>query len=878
MNRELFLQAKRLFLEAVKIAPQNRATWLTEHCGGNSTLRHEVDALLQADATEAVVDMPAVGSDFGKTLLTAAATPLRVGEFRILGLLGAGGMGEVYEAEQAQPRRRVALKVIRDVMLTQGLIDRFRHEAQVLALLQHDGIAKIYETGLARVEGVVPSDRDPEVPFIAMELIRGEPISQYARHHQLTVAEIVDLFADVCDAVQHAHQVGIVHRDLKPGNILIQPPDTARTDAVPTPQSTLVSAARSIDLTASRSSLRRRPQPKIIDFGVARLTAEDPGLQTLHTRQGQIIGTIPYMSPEQIGGQPDDIEARADVYALGVILFELLTGRLPYELPNRSIVEAARVIRETEPIRPTSLRRELRGDLQTILLKALEKSPGRRYPTAAALADDLRRFRLNQPITARRPSTLYLTQKFVRRHRTLVAGTVATLLALTLGLIGTTVYAMRAVRERDVADQARKMADQQSLEAQRQAANAEATLAFLTNDLLAAVDPSNAQGRELTVREALDAAAARLPGRFPNAPLIEAALRYTLGETYLNLDRTAEAERELQRALALRTAALGPDHLDTLRVASAVGVLLEQENKPAESLAVRQDILRRAEQNYGHDHQRTLAARNDLADLLSNVGRSAEAAVLFRDLAATRERLDGPRNEGTLSAWHNLAASLDELGQYPEAEQIEERVVELRRATLGPRHPQTLASITNLGMTRIRARRYEQGIPLLIEAAEGTYQVLGPQHRYTITRILNLGIGQQNRGCPLEAQEQFERALLLQSRAFGPDHPVTITTRGNLAWNRVLTGSVAEGATQLAAVYEQSIRVLGPQNWKTAYWQARYGGALARLGDCEQAEGLLQSAYLIFQAANMAESQRGEFIVEQLRLLYSKWPEAAEQR
>jgi len=338
----------------------------------------------------------------------AAPIPARIGRYTIVRVLGEGGMGTVYEAEQDQPKRAVALKVIRAGYLSPQLLKRFEHESAVLGRLQHPGIAQVYEAG------TVQDERGQPVPFFAMEFIRGVPLTEYAATKSLGTRERLDLVARICDAVYHAHQKGVIHRDLKPGNILVD----------------------------------ESGQPKILDFGVARATDSDIQQTTLHTDIGQLIGTVPYMSPEQVGGDPDDLDTRSDVYALGVIAYELLAGRLPHDLQRKMIHEAARIIREEEPTRLSSIHRALRGDVETIVAKALEKDKVRRYQSAGDLAADIERYLNHQPIDARPATAGYLLRRFARRNRVLVGGALATMAALLLGLAGTAWKAVEAQRAR----------------------------------------------------------------------------------------------------------------------------------------------------------------------------------------------------------------------------------------------------------------------------------------------------------------------------------------------------------------------------------------------------------------------------------------------
>ena len=474
-------RVETLFHQASDLPPDKRRALLDAACRDDPDLRAEVERLLAEDAAfldtngdEGLLNSPLVRLagpapgrrrlDAGADLVTGSPGPPgprppargRIAHYRILRLLGEGGMGAVFEAEQSSPHRLVALKVIRPGLVTPALLKRFSQEVEILGRLRHPGIAQIYEAGLA----------DDGQPFFAMEFIRGLPLDKYANDHGLDLAARVTLVARVCDAVQHAHDQGVIHRDLKPANILVE----------------------------------ETGQPKVLDFGVARATGADLLTAAGLTRTGQLLGTPNYMSPEQVEADPAAIDHRADVYALGVILFELLAHRLPYQLEDRPLAETARLILHQDPPSLGSINPELRGDVETIVAKALEKDAGRRYPSAADLAADLRRWLAHEPILARPPSALYHLRKFARRHTALVGGVVATGLALVLGLVGTILFAVGEAKQRGLAEQNARAAIAEKREALFQAYRARlsaATAAISAHDVADAADQLEAAPADL---------------------------------------------------------------------------------------------------------------------------------------------------------------------------------------------------------------------------------------------------------------------------------------------------------------------------------------------------------------------------------------------
>ncbi len=719
----------KIAADALDLPVDERAAFVADACGNDESLRAEVESLLSADADAgSFLNRPAVRTpESPATEDTLAGTT--IDGFRIIRRIAVGGMGVVYEAEQQNPHRRVALKVIRAGAATASTLRRFEHEAHVLALLQHPGIAQVYEAGAF-------DTGDGRQPFFAMELIDGRPLTDYARSADLDTRQRLELFVSICDAVHYAHQRGVIHRDLKPGNVLV--------DA--------------------------SGQAKVLDFGVARVTDSDLQTTTLHTAVGELIGTVPYMSPEQIIGDADTIDIRSDVYALGVMLYELLSGKLPHDLRDKPIPEAARIIREDEITPLSSVNRIFRGDLETIVSKALDKDKDRRYASAAGLAADVRRYLNDEPITARPASAMYQFRKFTRRNKSVVAAAAVVLVAILGGALVSSVLAVKESRARRVAEEQRTLAKEAEGRALREA-EAAAQIATFLDEMLAGLDPAVAKGADTELlRLILDATSERVEAELRGQPEVGASIRTTVGNTYLRIGEYEAAERPLAAALQLRRAEFGDEHKDTLasvyNLASAYFHLGRYED--AEPLAIRalegrrkvlgaddpatldsvgllgmvyrqQGRLDRAEPLYlqtlegrrrvlGEQHEDTLAAMNNVAALYFSRDQFDKAKEMFSDLLEVARRVYGKEHETTVMMMFNLAAQCIELGQYDQAEPLYAQALEIRRRVLGEHHPDTLASVNSLGRLYVRMERYDEAESLLAAAVEGARQSMPEGH------------------------------------------------------------------------------------------------------------------------------------------------------
>jgi serine/threonine protein kinase len=811
----VFQRVSELFDAVVQLPPAERTAYLDVHCE-DPAIRSEVHALLShADAPIAAVDTRAVNAALHTSLTdTHDPDPQQIGPYRILRRLGQGGMGVVYLAEQEHPRREVALKLIRPGLAAPDVLKRFEHETQVLARLRHPGIAQLLEAGWAELEG-------RRTPYFAMEYAPGLPLTEYAHQHGLDIRQRVELIIRVCEAVQHAHQRGVIHRDLKPANILVTDELTeARTATGSRVTPSAVSGGSS-----SSYAWRAGPAPKVLDFGVARVTDADVKLTTIQTDLGQLIGTLTYMSPEQIDGDPLAIDTRSDVYTLGVILYELLAGSLPHSGVTVSLPERIRVLREAEPPRLSTLNRRLRGDLETIVHKALEKAPGRRYASAADLAADLQRFLRNEPIFARRPTLRYQVAKFAQRNRALVTGAALVLLALVGGALGTTWQAVRATR-------AQKHAAAAAVEAQRQQAIAAAVNEFL-NELLTAADLEKPAGeRDETIGQFLVRAEARIQsGSLRERPEVEADVRATLGRINKQLGRFEQAAAHLRRCLELR------------------------------------------HELYGGAHPGVARAMAELGDILVGYSRFEEAEPHLRAALGIWQRVKGGRSLEAASAAGDLAQVLAARGDVDGATALNEEAVDILRE-LGPEQDTLRATLLNNQANVHRDHRNPAAAePLYREALALTRERLGTEHIRTATFIGNLALTLKLLNRTAEAEPLYREALAIRRRLLPADHVDIAESLNNLSSLLGQTGRVEEAeplAREALGILERS---MPPGHLYVGYANRTLGNMLLRLQRYAEAEPHLLRAYEIFKAAPPQPADPTNKAAVLLAELYEKWVE-----
>ena len=769
--------------------------------------------------------LDAVKLEVAEHLAKGAQSISTIGPYALLERIGTGGMGEVWIAEQSEPvKRRVALKLIKGGLGSREIIARFEAERQALALMNHPNIARILDAGTT-AEGQ---------PYFVMELVAGQPLTQYCDEHKLSIDQRLKLFLDVCGGVQHAHQKGIIHRDLKPGNIIV-----GLQDGVPV--------------------------PKIIDFGLAKAMESTQRLtdQSLFTGIGQILGTLKYMSPEQASLDNLDIDTRTDIYALGVILYELLTGSTPLDdssLKSQAAFKILELIREKEPVKPSSklgsssaeqvssitgqrqtdslrLKRILLGDLDWIVMKALEKDRTRRYDSASGFAADIRRYLHSEPVVARPPSLDYRVRKFVRKNRVGVLAAAVVLMTLVGGIIGTSLAMYRALAAETLAEdrlaeantararaEAETAAKEKALaEETRQRQFAEAVTEFVEQDFLQLTsvegqadlleDASVRElGKDTTLRELLDRAAEKLKQRENLAPEIEARLCNVIGNSYRENGDAAIGIPFLERALTLRREHLGPDDPNTLTSMNNLAVAYVDAGQLDWALPLYEQTLELRKAKLGPDHPNTLDSMNNLASGYQAAGQLDRALPLLEQTLELKKAKLRPDHTDTLTSMNNLAEGYRAAGQLDRALPLLKQTLELSKAKLGPDHPQTLGSMNNLADGYLAANQLDKALPLFEQALELRKAKLGPDHPDTLTSMNNLADGYRANGQLDKALPLFEQTAELIKAKLGPDHPLTLTSMNNLAGGYYVAGQL----DRALPLYEQTLELrkakLGPDH------------------------------------------------------------------
>jgi serine/threonine protein kinase/Tfp pilus assembly protein PilF len=731
-----------------------------------------------------------------------------IGRYKLLERIGEGGFGVVYMAEQQLPvRRKVALKVLKPGMDSRQVLARFEAERQALALMDHENIAKVLDAGATE------SGR----PYFVMELVHGVPITEYCDRNRLPPRQRLELFVLICRAVQHAHTKGIIHRDIKPTNVMVTLHEGVAV-------------------------------PKVIDFGVAKATGQQLTDKTLFTNFQQMVGTPLYMSPEQAEMTSIDVDTRSDVYSLGVLLYELLTGTTPVDkerMKQAAFDEVRRIIREEEPPKPSTrlsttealpsiaanrglepkkLSGLMRGELDWIVMKALEKQRHRRYETANAFAADVQRYLADEPVLACEPSAVYRLKKFVQRNKGAVLAAAVVLLTMLGGIIGTSIGLMRAERRL----------------AQLETANE--VLASVFKDL----DPKAGEKEGVTLRvllgRRLGDAVLQLNGDAVGDPLVVAKLQHLLGVSLRELGHLEQAEAALTSASQTRERLLGTNHLETATSRHNLAQLYRAQGKYDQAAAVYNEVIQVRTATLGPVHVDTLATKNNLALVYMSLGKHAEAEPLLLEVLAVRAERLGADDPSTLQSKHNLAGLYENQGKVDQAVVLLKEVLAGRTAKLRPGHPDTLQTKNNLGGLYLDQGRHAEAEALLREVLETSTSELGPSHAFTLNSKTNLAVIHQKQGNDARAEVLFKEVLQAQlaNPALGPRHPDTIKSR----WNLARIYQHAKKYDQSIPVFEEAIQVskvvLGPDDPQTLLLQGHLANSYRQTGRMAEALTLIE--------------------------------------
>ena len=829
---ERLRRAEEIFHDLLALPEAERPTHLRELCASDDPLRRLVESLLAhhadtrisggsppVDAMASTISAPSRGDD-----------PLQIGPYYLLRKLGEGGMGEVWEAEQSEPlRRRVAIKLIRQGLDSAQVVNRFAAERQALALMRHPNIAQVFDGGTT----------DNNRPYVVMELVQGKPLVAYCDEHLLDLTARIELFRQVCAGVQHAHQKGIIHRDLKPTNILV-----TVVDGVPT--------------------------PKIIDFGLAKAIGQPLSERILFTEMGQLIGTPEYMSPEQADGSSLDLDTRTDVYALGIVLYELLAGVLPFEpakLRKAGLQEILRRIREDEAPKPSTrlsslgadldqiahrrhthrgtLLRQLRGELDWIVLRCIEKDRSRRYASVQALMDDLQRYFRNEPLEAGPPSTLYRSRKFLRRHR--VGASFAALSVVFLVGIATLsiVQSGRVAAERDRATQ--------------EAASAARVADFLV-DLFRGADPGRSGGEHVSARELLDRGASQALAGLEKDPGIRARLAATAGEIYQELGVYDEAEPYVTMALEESRNAYGPGSIEVIAALRRLGQLQANQRhfeEARETLNAARDML---EQLPDPDELEGAHFAAELGGIAFSMSSYAEAESLFQSADAVYEAELGRDHRVTMQNLRALAETYHwrvRSYELPEddmrADETYLDLLERQRRVLGSGHPDINATLNGLASCYATLRgRPEEAIVLQEEAVAGDRRALGEGHERVSTGLSSLGVSYRQAGNLEKAEALYLEALALQEEHLGRDHQNVAATMTNLAMLYADQGRFAEALPYVRRSREIRTAVLGADHHRIAEALWYEGMLLGAMGQPDEALGEYEAAIAIVRGNQLA--------------------------
>ncbi len=856
MDKKRLDLLKSLFDAAVNLPPEDRDAFLKSRCADDQELYDQLKEMVDADTREnSLLDGLAV--DNVEPQKPDSFSGRQVGAYRILHEIASGGMGQVFLAERTsgQFQQQVALKIIKQGPNSEIALKRFRDEIQIMARLQHPNIARLYDGGI----------NEDGLSYFTMEYIEGEPIDTYCDTHKLSIRQRLRLFLTVCAAVQYAHRNLIVHRDIKPGNILV-------TDG---------------------------GMVKLLDFGIAKALAaeeaEPAGGSAALTQTGMYLLTPEYAAPEQTRGDP--VTTATDVYSLGMVLYELLTGRRPYELPSGSPAELERIIGSTDPVKPStairtagtgeettrnlqnlsrlrdthpgSLRKELAGDLDNICLKALRKEPERRYDSAGQLKEDIERHLNGFPVRARTDTFSYRTGKFIRRYR---AGLMVILAVFLLTGSLTAYYTYKLSQQRDLA----------RLESHKAAQVSQ----FLIN-LFEVSDPGHSKGETITARELLDRGAARIEKELVKQPEVQATLYGVIGEVYsqLGLYKAAEplfrkaihiqehyAGRELlsaaknmdnlamllkttgryqscdsllQRALKIQMDILGPQHPDVAQTISSRAALLHDEGDAPGSIKLYRKALGIWKENPGEEFVPATIAMNDLALLYHEGGLNEKADSLYRKALKLQRKLLGDVHPEVATTLFNLAQVTQDLSKFKEAEEYYREVLSLDIKLLGPDHPTIAFDLTALARIRERRGNFRQADSLYRQALDIREKRLGNENLDVLYSLDNLGAFLTKRGKLKEAEAYLHQALETGARIFGDNHPQYVRSQYHLASVLKETGRLDSAEALFRRTLQKRRELLGDDHPYVAHSQLALADLLLEERRFDEAEKLMNDAMAI---------------------------------
>jgi serine/threonine-protein kinase len=886
MKPERWQRLQELFDAAVEMNPDQRAAFLDRACADDPSLRGQVESLIiSSEKAEGFIE--AAIHEAAEVIAgeeTPSAVGQRIGPYETVRELGHGGMGAVYLAVRADDeyRKQVAIKLVRGGLDSPEMLQRFRSERQILANLDHPHIARLLDGGTT----------EAGAPYVVMEYVDGEPIDEYCDRHTLSTVERLKLFRTVCSAVHYAHQNLVVHRDIKPSNILVT------ADGV----------------------------PKLLDFGIAKLLHPEPGPHTVAvTRTAVRLMTPEYASPEQVRGEA--ITTATDVYSLGVVLYELLTGQRPYQFKTYSPQEIERVISEQEPEKPSTaasregsgirdqgpaakkeqrttgdgqrtaakLRKQLAGDLDNIVLMAIRKEPSRRYASVEQLSEDIRRHLEGLPVMARPATFGYRAQKFVRRHKAGMMATAAVILLIS-ALVG--FYTVQLTQERDRA----------RLEAEKAAQVSK----FLTG-LFEVSDPSQSKGETITAKELLGRGAARIENELADQPEVRATMMNVMGDVYRSLGLYEEARPLLQTSLKLRRQLHGPAHPDVAASLNNVAMVLEAQGEYEAAEQMHREALALRRKLSGDEHPDVAESLDNLAWVLYRKGDYEAAQTLYRQALDMRRKFLGPEHADVAQSLNNLAQALHAKADYPAAEALYREALALNRKLLGEEHREVATNMSNLANLLRETGHTGEAESLHHQALALRRKLLGDDHPHVTSSLNSLAVLLHEKGDWEAAEPLYREALALRRKHLGQEHPqvaVPLTGlaalmrdkgdleaaeslyRESLALHRKTLPEghpdIAHPLVGLAAVLSEkgehhgaepllrealALRQHGlPQgHWRTAQSQSALGACLTALKHYREAEPLLQASYTALKAAFGERDKRTQRALNHLIELYQAW-------